>query len=168
MKDLNITKEDVLELAATKVADTYFDQSEIESSVHKIVEQRVAEYIGKGLQARIDKFLDEEMSKLLAQEITPVDIWGEKAGKPTTIRAQLAERARVFWDVCVDKDGKESSWGGEPRHAHLMKRIAKEEFEKAVKSNADVIVGQFKEALKADAAKLVAEHIDKLITVKTR
>jgi hypothetical protein len=168
MNDLNITKEDVIELAATKLADAYADNEQIEVRVNRAIESRIIQYFEHSLKARIDDFLNAEMERLLNQTVNPVDIWGDKTGTPTTIRAQLAERAQKFWEVKVDDDGRESRYGGEPRHTQLMKKITKEEFEKAVKENAEVIVGAFKQALKIDAAKLVTEHIDKLINVGNR
>jgi hypothetical protein len=120
------------------------------------------------IKGKIDAAISDELQKLLGQEIVPVDIWGEREGKPTTIRAQLSERARKFWDVPVDNDGRESTYGGTPRHKRLMEQILKDEFAKAVKENAEVIVSEFKAALKVDASKLVSEHIDKLINVNPR
>ena len=165
MNDLNITKEDVIELAARKLADAYADNEEIGTRVNQRIEQRIKEYFENSVKAQIDAFLSSEMERLLNQTINPVDIWGEQTGKPTTIRAQLAERAKEFWEVKVDREGRPSIYGGEPRHTQLMKNIAKEEFDKAIKANAETIIGAFKAVLKADATKLVAEHIDKLIRV---
>jgi len=108
------------------------------------------------------------MKAIVGQEIVPVNIWGEREGQPTTLRAELAKRAQAFWSVRVDNDGRESSYGGSERSKVLMQQILKDEFAKAVKENADVIIAEFKAALKVDATKLVTEHIDKLITVKSR
>lgn len=166
--DLNITKEELLDLAASKLADQYGEMSDIESRVHQRIEQRIAAYFSEHIKAKIDEFLNAEMGRIVNQTINPVDIWGDKTGAPTTIRAQLAERAKTFWEVKVGEDGRESAYGGEPRHTRLMKQISNEEFTKAIKANAEEIVGAFKVALTADASKLVAEHIDKLINVKRR
>lgn len=166
MTDLNITKEDVIELAANKLADSYASDETLDTWVKQRIEQRIKEYFENNLKSKIDAFLASEMERLLNQTINPVDIWGDKTGAPTTIRAELAARAKIFWEVNVDAEGRPSAYGGEPRHTQLMKQIAKGEFEKAVKENAEVIVGAFKVALKADATKLVSEHIDKLINLR--
>lgn len=161
-----ITREEILELAAVKLADQFGDAKHLSELAEREIEQRVKSAFESGLQIRIDEFLGSEMEKLLSQEICPVDIWGDKTGSPTTIRAQLAARAKDFWDVKVDQDGKSQCYGGNPRHEVLFKKIVKDEFDKAVKENCTEIVAAFKQALKVDAARITSEHIDKLI--KTR
>ncbi len=108
------------------------------------------------------------MERLLRAEIVPIDMWGEKTGSPTTIRDQLAERAKRFWEVKVNENGTESSWGGTPRSHALMATIMKDEFAKAVKENAEVIIAAFKTAITDDSVRLVTGHIDKLINVRTK
>lgn len=166
-----ITKEEVLNLAAQKLVDAYEyrDSDSITERAEEIIRRKVGELFSEtSIKAKIDAVLTEELDRLLGQEIVPVDIWGHREGKPTTIRAQLSERARKFWEVPVDREGRESSYGGTPRHKLLMEQIVKEEFSKAVKENAEVIVSEFKAALKIDASKLVSDHIDKLISVRDR
>lgn len=164
----NITKEEVLELAARKLVDAYGGDPDLSESAERMIRDEVTKLFANKLTVRIDAFLTAEMEKLLGQEIVPVNIWGEGEGQPTTIRAQLAKRAREFWAVSVNEDGRESSYGGSPRSEMLMKKVLKDEFAKAVKESADVIIGEFKAALKVDATKLVTDHIDKLINIKGR
>lgn len=163
-----ITREEVLNLAAQKLVDAYGGDPDLSETAERMIQEKVTEAFANNLNRRIDEFLTAEMAKLLGQEIVPVNIWGDREGKPTTIRAELAKRARDFWNVRVDKDGRESSYGGSERSKVLMEQILKDEFAKAVKENAEVIIAEFKSALKVDATKLVTEHIDKLITVKSR
>lgn len=163
-----ITREEVLTLAAQKLVDAYCGDPDLSETAERMIRQKLEEAFANKLTRRIDDFLTNEMEKLVGQEIVPVDIWGDREGKPTTIRAALAKRARDFWNVSVDKDGRESTYGGIARSKQLMSEILKDEFAKAVKENADVIIGEFKAALKVDATKLVTEHIDKLINVKSR
>lgn len=161
-----ITREELLDLAAKKLADTCdADLSEI---AERQIRERVKELFESGVKQRIEEFLDGEMRKIVGEEIMPVNIWGEREGKPTTIRAELAKRAKEFWNVRVDGEGRESHYGGTERSKLLMQQILKDTFAKAVKDNAEVIIAEFKAALKVDATKLVTDHIDKLITVKYR
>jgi hypothetical protein len=161
-----ITKDELLDLTATKLADQFSDLPEITERAQNLIGERVKELFESSLKNKIDAFLVGEMEKLISQEIHPVDMWGEKTGKPTTIKAQLAIRARDFWDLKVDEQGKESSYGGQPRHQYLLKKVAREEFEKAVRENIEEMVSAFKEAVRADAVKMATEHIDKLITLR--
>jgi hypothetical protein len=163
-----ITREEVLDLAARKLADAYGDDGEMADKAARMIRDRIEELFKAGLKDRVNEFLDTEMKKLVGMEIVPVNVWGEREGQPTTIRAELAKRARDFWNVRVEKDGRESHYGGTERSKVLMGEILKDEFAKAVKENADVIVSEFKAALKADAVKLVTDHIDKLINTRPR
>lgn len=162
-----ITKEDVLDLAARRVADEALDDGSIHDRVRTLIDQQVSAAVAKNLNGKIDALLNAEMEKILREEIVPVNIWGEREGSPTTIRAQIADMARKFWDQRVDKEGKPSTYGGSPRHEHLLRQVLNEEFNAAVKQNVTNIIGAFKDAIKADAARITNEHIDKLIAVKT-
>lgn len=158
-----ITKEEVLNLAAQKVADEYAADSDLHDTVHKICRDRVKEIVKNGLVKKVDEFLVAEMTKILNQQINPVDIWGDRTGAPTTIREQLSKRAQEFWNVRVDAEGKPSSYGGEERFKHLFKQIVAKEFGEAVKANCDTIVAGFKKALLVDAVKITTANINRLI-----
>lgn len=159
----NITKEEVLELAATKLANQFVDEESLADLAEGNIRRAVDDLVKTKLDAAVEETLSKEMEVILSKEIIPRDIWGEPQGKPTTIRDQLAERARDFWQVKVDSAGKPSDWGGTPRHEVLMRKILAEEFDKSVRENATVIVAEFKKAILADSVKIVTEHINKLI-----
>ncbi len=160
-----ITREEVLELAAKKLADDYGDGEDLERRAYSTITKRIEELIASGIKGRIDAFLDAEMTKIVSQEIVPVNIWGQREGAPTTIRAELAKRAQEFWNLKVNKDGREDFYGGEERSKRLMKQMMIETFSAAVKENIDQIVLEFKAALKTDAAKMATEHINTLINI---
>lgn len=153
----------IAESAAQKLADDIAQSGDIPDRVDAIIRERIESAIGKGLDKRIEAALTKEMDAILREVITPVNIWGERSGQPTTLRDALAERARVFWDVKVDKDGKPSDYGGKPRHEQLMGRLLNEEFNAAIRENATEIVSAFKTAVRGNAATLLAEHIEKLM-----
>jgi len=163
-----ITREEVLNLAAQKLVDAYADDPSLSESAERQICEKVKQLFETGLKARIDDFLTAEMKRITGEEIVPVNIWGEREGKPTTIRAELAKRAQEFWGARVDKDGRETTYGGTERSKLLMQQLLKDEFANAVKHNAEIIVAEFKSALKSDATKLVTEQIDKLINTKAR
>lgn len=163
---LGITREEILSLAAQRIADEIGDTSGVWERVNQEISQRVSNAIGSNLSAAIDEFLKTELYKLVDKEFTPVDMWGDKTGKPTTIRSILADRAMKFWETPVDDQGRESNYGGRPRHERVYGQIVKEKFDEAIKANAELLISQFKQAIKADAVKLTSEHIDKLIKTK--
>lgn len=159
----NVSRDELLNLAAQKLVDQLGDTEELWNQAERLVSSKVSEVVGKGLKERVDAKLNEEMEKILTTVITPMTIWGESAGNPTSIRELLSERARVFWEVNVDSEGKPSSWGGEPRYKRLMSELLNTAFKEAVKTNADVIVSEFKKAMLQHAHNLVAENINRLI-----
>jgi hypothetical protein len=161
-------KQLIVESAAEKLADQIAREEAIPDRVEEMIRARVEKAIGEGLEARVEATLTATMESVMRETITPVNIWGERAGEPTTLRDALAARARVFWDVRVDKDGKPSTYGGTPRHEHLMKQMLNEEFTAAIRENATVVVAAFKEAVRGDAARLLGEHIEKLMPARPR
>lgn len=166
---LGITKEEVLNLAARKLADEAADSDYIEGSARKLIEASVKQIIAESLLPKIDGFLHGELQALVSKEIVPVDIWGDSTGKPTTIRAALAERARDYWSVKVDNDGKPTNYyGAKPRHEWMFGEIVKEEFAKAINQDLVNIVGALKDAIIDDCNKTVRAKIDELIRVKTQ
>jgi len=118
------------------------------------------------LTERFDQFPTEQLSKLVDQKFIPVDMWGEAKGEPTTIREVLSQRAREFWDLSVDEQGRPSSWGGTPRHQKVYADCVRQEFEKAIKDNCTIIVASLKQAILDDAIKITTEHINRLISCK--
>ena len=166
--DFNITREEVLELAANKVADQMADYEETQGLVNKLIRERVEQAFKESLTKRVDALLNETVLKLVDETVTPVDIWGERTGLPTTIRQALAQRAKDFWLVKVNADGKEATYNGTERWKMFLQQVSKEEFTKAIQENIECIVTGVREALRADTGKLLGEHIEKLIPSKRR
>jgi len=164
----NITREEILDLAARKLLEQLdADSDSVDSIVRKEVSRRVSESVTANLNAKIDKVLGEEMEKILSSNVVPINIWGDSVGKPTTIRDQLSQKACIYWNELVDNDGRLTSYGGKPRSQWLFQKITNEEFTKAIQQNITNVVGAFKDALQIDSAKMVTAHINSLINVKT-
>lgn len=163
-----ITREEVLNLAAQKLANANADSEYIEGTARTLIEARVKEAM-RGAQAAIDRFLSAELEKIVSAEIVPRDIWGDKTGEPTTIRNMLAARAKTFWLEKVDKEGNPTnSYGAIPRHQQMFGSIVQKEFAEAIKQDVVNIVGALKDALIDQCNATVREKIDELIRVKTR
>lgn len=161
-----ITRDEILNLAVEKLLHESFSDEGTSEVVRETVRSEVLKLSKASLPGLINQFLTEELSRIVNAKITPQDIWGEKAGEPTTIRDQLHKRALTFWEEKVDGKGEISHYGGYPRHEHLVRQCLQEEFSNAVKTNAAAVVSEFANALKAQGAKLVADHITKLVNVK--
>lgn len=172
--DFDINPKDVLELAAQKVADRvlgdYGDLSEFaESRIEDEISKVITDELRKSLAETIDAKLTAELEEILKREIVPVDLWGEAAGVPTTLRDQLYKRALHYWDEKVEPDRNSrgryrvTSYGGQPRHKVVFKDVVQEAFENAMRANITELVKSFRDALKQDAYKAAVEHIDKVI-----
>jgi len=98
---IGLTEADIADAVAERIlAD--FDVGE---RVASVVKARVEKEVERGLSARIEQTLLAEMERVLDAEIVPTNLWGESSGNPTTIRDQLADRARTFWNAVL-----QSAW----------------------------------------------------------
>ncbi len=160
---IEITPEDLIEKAAQKMADTVMDNCEIHDQAIAIITTRINDFVKKKITVKVDTILMQEMGKILVQKITPVDIWGDSTGEPTTIKDQLAESAKKFWQVKVGADGKATNgYGGKPRHEWMMKAVVKEEFDNAIKENIKAVITGFKQALRDDSQKWLNGKINNI------
>lgn len=172
--DVKVDQNDVLELAAQKVADRvleqYDDLAELASNrIEELINNVITDEMRQSMVETIDAKLAEETEKALQQEIVPVDVWGEGKGEPTTIREQLHKRALEYWEERVEPDRnnrgryRRTTYGGSPRHKLVFEDVAQAAFEKAMRENINELVRGFRDAMRKDAFKAAGEHIDKII-----
>jgi len=161
-----ITRAEILNLAVQKLIDEAFNDESASELVQDTIQKEVKRLTKDSLPGQINTFLREELDRIASMKITPQNLWGEPTGEATTIRDQLHKRALTFWEERVDAKGMVQTYGGSPRHEHLVRSMMHEEFNNAVKTNAAAVVAEFANALKAQGSKLVAEHITKLVNVK--
>lgn len=164
-----ITRAEILEIAAQKMVNQLADHEELENLASNRIRERVDAIIKEKFNSKIDEFLKAEMDKIMSSTVTPINMWGEKTGEPTTIRDALAIKAKEFWTQGVDNNGNPSDgWGNTPRYQYLFRQISTDTFAEAVKQNITNLVGAFKVAMSDHATKITQEHIDKIIQVKTK
>ncbi len=163
LEELGITKEDLIDRVIERLIERLDTEDEFFTTLSDRARDLVHETLSNKINAAVDARLGDEMTTILAEKIVPVNAWGERAGEETTLMDAFRSKAREFWDVSVDKDGKPTRWGGIPRHEHIMQKVLKDEFAKAVRDNATEIVTAFKAAVKGNISSMVNEHIEKLI-----
>ena len=164
-----ITKEEVLDLAAQKVADMAIaDNSDtVYQKAMDIVKARLDKLFGERITAAVEAALKGELETILSETITPVDVWGDKAGKPTTLRAAMRDKSSEFWTQHVDSNGNPSSgYNTKPRWEVVMKKFLSTEFDTVIKQNIVEVVGALKASMKVDLAKRCDTVLDDLIRVK--
>ena len=156
---MEIDNQAVLELAAEKVVEECRD---IHETVSQLVSEMVRRQVAESIKKTVEKAITEEVEKALREMVTPVDVFGDKTGEPTTIRASIVEQSRNYWLAKVDRKGQRTSYGGEPRAEYLMKTIASDEFGKQVKEHLPEIITGIKSALKKNLTEHACSEIDRL------
>ena len=146
----------------------YGDDDSIYESVRRQVDAKVNDALSKGLDKAIEEAINQIMERALNTEIHPVNIWGEREGKPTTIRAALHERAKNFWNEKVDNKGKKSTCGGRPRYEHVLGDITAKEFDTQIKQNIVNIAGAIKDSVRSDFYKQVDEKLNEFFKVNSK
>ncbi|MEM8791073.1 MAG: hypothetical protein AAGE80_05615 [Pseudomonadota bacterium] len=171
--NVNIDQEDLLSMAAEKLADEYADHASIGQMLQSKIRERVDDAIKTTIDDRVEAALNAALSETLDQTIQPVDVFGEKTGEPTTLRATLSQRAKDFWSTKVDRNGKpvgNDTWGSreaKTRAEWMLGKIVSDEFASQVRENAVEIAATFKEAMRKDAHAMIDKHIDGLIKAKS-
>ena len=169
---LDLDKSEIIEIAATKIADEYADMEALGDWVSRMLTERVEKVIGSTIETRVEEALNKALEETLDAEIQPVNIFGEKTGKPKTLRGTLIDRAQDFWSTKVNSSGKpfgDDTWGrreAKTRAEWMLGRIVSEEFASQVKANAVEIAAAFKARMREDAHKMIDRHIDGLIKTK--
>lgn len=171
IKALGITKEEIVERAAQKLIDEEIDRDNMENTVlhaNEVIQKTVEEVTREEMRKVIAAKLSDEMERILTTELHPVNAWGEREGKPTSLRAVLLEESRNFWNTKVDNNGKpikeDDRWTpSKTRHQYLLRQMLSEEFTKAMKDNLTGIVSQFKQTLRASATVDLEGHLDALL-----
>jgi hypothetical protein len=163
--NIDITKEELLELAAQKLADMHYNDGDIES-VRAIVSKEVEKRIAKSVGETIDSFLKEALEKIVASEIQPLNVWGEPVGEKTTIKDLLHKKALNYWAEKVDSSGKPStSYNAKPRSVFLVGEVVNEEFKKALSDNVKSVVKALHDSLQAEAHKRTDDLLKSMIKI---
>lgn len=168
-------REEILNRAAQKLADDAASSEYVGDRVSTLIDKRVEAAIKLAIGDKIDALLNDRLESMLTQPIQAVDIYGDKAGEPISIRDTLNERSKEFWAALVDSDGKRTkdvnSYNRDrhkTRAEWLMGKVIADDFADLVKQNISNIVGTVKEKLRADAVASVEKHLNDLLRVKTR
>lgn len=164
-------KLDQKKLEAAIVQQAVDDILSGDHAVHEMVRseinKRITAELNKNLNKGIEKTLNGILEAALDSEVNPVNIWGEREGEPTTIRAALHKRAQGWWQEKVNSKGEKETYGGKPRHEYVLSMIAAKEFDSAIKQNMVNMAGALKDAVRKDFYNQVDEHLNKFFKVKS-
>lgn len=161
--ELNVTQQEVVDLAATKLADSIGDTEHIYSTARQMIEKKVTEMVNGRLKVNVDEFLQKELNRIADAEFERLTEFGEPTGKKISIRSILAEQSKNYWTQKVNCEGKPSDgYGGKERFKWFIETALKSEFENAISTNAKVVVDEFAVQLKDAGSQLVQSNIQKL------
>lgn len=172
---LDVNREELLELAANKLANEYVDEDSLSEKVRRKVDDKLDSLFKDRIEGLIDQALSNRLETVMQQTITPVDIFGDRKGEPTTIREVLSDRAKEFWNTQVTEDGKVpkernyySSQKLKTRAEWMLGKVVSETFADEVKANATAILTEFREQLRKDLHANVDKHLDGMVNTKKR
>ncbi len=168
--DFKIDKKELLELAATKLAEMHYNEQQDYDWIKKYVNKEVYDLLNKRVNAAIDKSLSDLMPEILNTKVSPVNIWGEKSGEAKTIKDLLHEKAKNYWDETVDEKGKPCggySSSKITRSQFLMGEQLKEEFNNAITKNIQSVIAAMKDSLQEGMMRQAKYLIDASLKTKS-
>jgi len=165
---LELNQNEISEAIINKAVDELLgDKGRMYDLIRKEASERISAAIEKRLNNAVEEALNTIMEHALNGEVSPVNVWGEREGDPTTIRAALHDRAKSFWSEQVDKNGKRNNYSGVPRYEHVLSVITAHEFDSAVKQNIANIAGAVKDAVRKDFYDAVDVKLDAFFKINS-
>lgn len=161
LKELGITREDILDKAAEKLLASFDEER---GDLSSQIKEKVSREIIVSMKGKVESLLQKTVSDLVDTPFMPVDEWGQPQRKEsTTLRKMVKDRAVAFLTEQVDSDGKANSYRSNMSRGEWLARKAaesvvdfecKKELTKAV------------ETAKAEIKKRVADHITEILIKK--
>lgn len=157
LEELGITKEDLLDKIAGHIID------EIRDNVLEDIRKTTRENTQQRISATVSEVISEAARSTLDGTFQPVNCFGEKTDKPTTLRDIFVQRTREWWTQKVDRAGKPtSSYGAfgtmaEWHISEVVTKIVREEMNAAFVP----IIAQSKAQLSAAITAAIAEIVAK-------
>ena len=156
----------VIEKCVSEIMDGH--DGSIASIVREKIRERIDDRVASCMNDKIDALLNDAMRETLNESIIPVNMWGEKVGEPTTIKAAIHERARSFWESKVNSKGVETIYGGKPRWEHLLGEELRGAFADAIKQDMVNIAGALKDAVRKDFYGAVDKGLNDIFKIKSK
>ncbi len=149
LNELGITEEKIM----AAIVEAALEEIDVGAIVRSSINKQVAKKLDGMAAGAVERVLDNEVLALLSREIVPVDTWGERCGEPTTIRAELHQRAMNYWDTKVNENGEPttSAYNKKTRAEFLLQKIGHESFSRGIRENASGIVSKLHESLEKSA-----------------
>ena len=167
-----VSLEELRDLAVNRLVEGVTSEHDLTTAVKAAVERHVKELYADLIEKKVGEALDVALHQMLDAQVTPVDIFGEPTGEPTTIRDTLVARTKGFWTDLVDSDGKlpkeVTAWNRgkfQTRAQWMIGKMAADDFAEHVKDHSIEILTVLKGKLLEDGKKSLEHHLNRLIKV---
>ena len=124
LENCGILREDILNGVVNRLVEPMED--DIQNAAIKATHNKIEELVGKKVETIVADAITAKVCELMASEVQPLNIWGEKRGKPRTINDILSDSLQTYWAEKVDRNGKKTdSYNAyETRVEHMVKKVA--------------------------------------------
>lgn len=168
LENCGILREDILNGLIDKLAEPLED--EISSEASRLVSKKLDELVDKKVETVVTDAITAKINQLMASEIQPLNVWGEKRGKPRTINDILSDSLKEYWSVKVDNQGKPTdSWSSkQTRVEYTVKKIAADVLNDKTSKEFNQLILNAKAQLSDSLTKAVKKVADAHLDIKRK
>ncbi|MBB3313676.1 hypothetical protein FHT78_005470 [Rhizobium sp. BK196] len=167
---MELNQERIEAAIVAEVADKIIGEEELFSRVRTAVDARIAQLFKDQADAQIRSAIDAAIQSGFDREYTRVNSWGEREGKPTTIRKELEKVIGNYWNEKVGKDGKPSSYASDrdiTRAEWIMAKMVAADFNAEMQQHVVNVGGALKDQLRASLHGTVNELLSGIFRVNS-
>lgn len=168
---MELNQERIEAAIVAEVADKIIGEEELFNRVRTAVDSRIAQLFKDRADAQIRAAIDAAIQNGFDREYTRVNSWGEREGKPTTIRKELEKVIGNYWNEKVGKDGKPSSYASDrdiTRAEWIMTKMVAADFNGEMQQHVVNIGGALKDQLRASLHGTVNELLSGIFRVNSQ
>ena len=149
---MELDKSRIEDAIVREVADGIIGEEELRDRVRRAVDKRIDALFVATADAQIRVAIEAAIKDGFDHEYTRVNTFGERQGKPTSIRAELERLVAGYWNEKVDKRGKVASgYGADITRAEwTMMQIVAESFNGDMKQHVVNLGGALKDKLRVE------------------
>ena len=137
--------------------------------VRDLVVERIRKSLTEKIEMCVERFVQEEVNRVLTGTIQPTNSWGEPKGEPTTLRDMMTKLVKEHLDQRVDSSGRVTQCSGNntyPRSEYLVRNALQGDIDKAVDKEVKIVVADVRKQLAESATKKLGSAIIELLGAK--
>jgi len=165
--ELNQTR--IEDAIVREVSDKIVGDEDLYGRVQRAVDDRINRLFKEVANDKIKSAIELAITQGFEHEYHKVDSFGQREGKPTTIRAELERMISGYWNEMVDKQGKPSSGYGanNTRAEWLMTQLVAADFKGEMHQHVVNLGGALKDKLRAELHVTVNRLLSEVIHVNS-